>query len=59
MFNYCFIRVSDYVLVFVIVFASRFGRCSMRNVVAGHRRLLFRDYEFVSLFIMCRFSLTL
>ena len=26
MFNYCFVRVSDYVLVFVMVSASRFGR---------------------------------
>ena len=26
MFYYCFIRVSDYMLVFVIVFVSRFER---------------------------------
>ena len=26
MFNYCYIRASDYMLVFVVVFASRFGR---------------------------------
>ena len=50
MFNYCFIiRVSDNMLVFVVVFVSRFGRCSVRNVVAGYRRVLCRGYGFVSL----------
>ena len=42
MFNYCFIRVSDDMLVFVMVFVSRFGRCSARNVVAVYRRILCR-----------------
>ena len=35
MFNYCFIRVSDYTLVFVMVCVSRFERYSVRNAVAG------------------------
>ena len=26
MFNYCFIRVSEYMMVFVMVFASSFGK---------------------------------
>jgi len=26
MFSYCFVSVNDYILVFVIVFVSRFGR---------------------------------
>ena len=26
MFNYCFVRVSEYMMVFVMVFASRFGK---------------------------------
>ena len=49
MFNYCFIRVSDYMLVFVLVFVSRFGIYSVRNVVAGYRWILCRGYRFVSL----------
>ena len=39
MFNHCFIIVSNYMLVFVMVFVRRFGRYSVRNVVAGNRRL--------------------
>ena len=39
-FNHCFIRVSDYMLVFVMVFVSKFGRCSVGNVVAGYRLML-------------------
>ena len=34
-------------LVFVMVFVSRFGKCSMRNVVIGYRQIL--GFEFVSL----------
>ena len=34
MFNYYFNRVNDNMLVFVMVFVSRFGRYSARNVVA-------------------------
>ena len=49
MFNYCFIRVSEYILVFVMVFASRFGKCSARNVVAGYRLILCRGFGFMSL----------
>ena len=33
MFNNCFIRVSDYMLLFVMVFVNRFGRYSVGNVV--------------------------
>ena len=53
MFNYCF-RVSDYVLVFFMIFVSRFGRCSVRNVVTGYyvRGMGSRHLE------MCRFSLS-
>ena len=36
MFNYCFISVNDYMSVFVMVSVSRFGRCSVRNAVAGY-----------------------
>ena len=44
---FCFIRVSDYTLVFDMVFVSvGFGRYSVRNVVAGYRRIL--RYGFVS-----------
>ena len=35
MINYCFVRVSDYMFVFVMIFVSRFGGCSVRNAVAG------------------------
>ena len=37
MFNYCFVKVYDYMLVFVMIFVSRFGRYSVRNVVASYR----------------------
>ena len=36
-------------LVFDMVFVSRSGGCSVRNVVAGYRRILCRDHEFLSL----------
>ena len=49
MFNYCFIRVSDNMLVFVMVFISRFGRCSVRNVVAGYTYRWILYLGFVSL----------
>ena len=42
MFNYSFIRVSDNMLVFVMVFVSRFGRCSATNEVRGYKRILCR-----------------
>ena len=46
-FNYCFIRVNDKMLVFVMVFVSRFGRCSARNVVAGYYvGIHFKQVEF-------------
>ena len=35
MFNYCFIRVSDYTLVVVMDFVIGVGRCSVRNVAIG------------------------
>ena len=35
--------------VFVMVFVSRFGRHSVRNVVAGYRLMLSRDFGLVSL----------
>ena len=35
MLNYCFIRVSGYMLVSVMVFFSRFG-FSVRNVMSGY-----------------------
>ena len=44
MCNYCFIRVSDYMLVFVMVFVSRFVRSTVRNMVAGYRRILCKGY---------------
>ena len=50
MIIYCFIKVSDYLLVFIMVFANRFWRYDVRNVVAGYRRILL---------ITCRVSLTL
>ena len=34
MFNYCYIRVSDYMLVFVMDVVSRFGIYSLRKAVA-------------------------
>ena len=46
MCNYCFISVSDYMLVFVMVFVSRFGRYNLKNVVAGYRWILYRGYGF-------------
>ena len=46
MFNYCFIRVCDYMWVFVMVFVSRLRRCSVRYVVAGYRRILCRGFGF-------------
>ena len=49
LFNYCFIKLIDNMLVFVMVFASRFRRYSVRNVVAGYRWILCRGYVFVSL----------
>ena len=49
MFNYCFIRVSDYMLVFVVVFVSSFGRDSVGTVKA-----MFVPRSL----IMCHFSLT-
>ena len=33
------IIVSDYKMVFIVVFVSRFGRDSVRNVVATYRRI--------------------
>ena len=45
-FNYCFIRVNDYMLIFVMVFVSSFGRCSVRNMMASYRRILCRGTRF-------------
>ena len=59
--NYCFIKVSDNILVFIMVFVDRFGRCRARNVVAGYRPIHFIMKGLgvrVSL-IMYRLSLTL
>ena len=44
MFNYCFIRVNNYMLVFV----NRFQRCSMRNVVVGYSWILCKGCGFMS-----------
>ena len=49
MLSYCFIRVSDYMLVFVMVFVNRFGRCNLSNVVVGYRLMLCKGFGFVSL----------
>ena len=56
MFSYCFVRVNVYILVFVIVVVSRFGRYSLRNVVGSYGKILCRDDEFVCP-ILCHFSL--
>ena len=48
MFNHCFIRINDYMLVFVMVFVNRFGTYSLRNMVAGYRWIFCRGYGFVS-----------
>ena len=37
MFNYCFIRVSDYMLVFVMVVVSRFRRVAYIQSLLGCR----------------------
>ena len=47
MLNYCFIRVSEYMLVFVMVFANRFGKVAL--VVAGNMLILCKSFGFVSL----------
>ena len=57
MCHYCFIRVNDYMLVYVMVFVSKFGRAYVRNVVAGYRLILCMGFAFVS-FVLYRFSLT-
>ena len=49
MFNYSFIRGSNYMLIFVMAFVNRFGRCNLRNVVVGYRLMLCRGFVFVSL----------
>ena len=43
MFNYYFITVSNYMLVFVIIFVSRY---ILSNVVAGYKWILCRGYGF-------------
>ena len=53
MFNYCFISVSDYILVFFMVFVG-FWESSVRNVVAACYigalgSCLFNNVSFVSL----------
>ena len=58
MYNYCFIRVSDYMLVFVMVFVSSFGRVvwgMMWPAIGGY--YVYVLWVCVSL-ILCRFSLT-
>ena len=52
MFNYCFIRISDYMymLVFVMVFVSRSRRVE-RNVMVSYRLMLCRSFGVVSLLL--------
>ena len=45
MFNCCFIRVNDYILVCVMVFV---WESNVRNVVVGYKRILCRGFRFVS-----------
>ena len=57
MFNYCFITVNDYVLVYVMVTASRFGRCSVNSAVAGCGGYYVGAMGLYVSLIMCHFSL--
>ena len=53
----CFIKVSDNMLVFVIIFVSRFGRYCTKNVIGGYYAeaawglCLFNNVSFVSYII--------
>ena len=52
MFGYCFIKVIDYMLVFVMIRVCMFGKYSMKNMVGGLRWILYTVY-----LVMCRFPL--
>ena len=53
MFGYCFIKVIDYMLVFVMIRVCMFGKYSMKNMVGGLRWILI----YTVYLVMCRFPL--